>query len=396
MSWPKSTVFILVAAAFLMFLAALWVPIRIDFYERYLNANLFLEVRPRALLGTIGNLLRLGPVGFNYLKYVALYCWLSLIVCQIYQSVLSQITIERKDFFVFFGLCLIFAFSTVTVMTYGPGFIDVAPYALVALAVIFVNRIGESISWPLLLAINLLLVLAVLAHEKSTFDIAILFVWVLGKKGIRQALIYLAPSILISALFLFAVSSKGASGTQPQEYANILLSGFVFASQHSLNLWGIISGGGALWGLYFVLSYYFINDGNSRAESTYRFLIVSLMVLVCLATLLVAADTNRMIGLMWLPTILLIKEVNIRSIFQSSKSGAGLVSLCLLQFVNPPILMYNNGVVPFNCYSLTLVGYLPAEENVARLKMGPFGMYALSRPDLTRSLQESCSGVAEK
>jgi hypothetical protein len=165
MSLPKLTVFILIAAAFLMFLAALWVPIRIDFYERYLNANLFLEVRPRALLGTIGNLLRLGPVGFNYLKYVALYCWLSLIICQIYQSVLSQITIERKDFFVFFGLCLIFAFSTVTVMTYGPGFIDVAPYALVALAVIFVNRIGESLSWPLLLAINLLLVLAVLAHE---------------------------------------------------------------------------------------------------------------------------------------------------------------------------------------------------------------------------------------
>jgi len=58
--------------------------------------------------------------------------------------------------------------------------------------------------------------------------------------------------------------------------------------------------------------------------------------------------------------------------------------------------MYNNGVVPFNCYSLKLVGYLPTEDSVAPLKMGPFGMYALSRPDLTRSLQEGCSGVAEK
>ncbi|MEJ2138055.1 MAG: hypothetical protein P8Y61_01155 [Gammaproteobacteria bacterium] len=388
--WQRMLVVVVPAATLFMFLVALWVPIRIDFHEPYLGANLFDEIRPRALLGTIAHFLRLGPLGFNYLKYLALFVWYSLIVFQVYQAVLARQAVTAATLLIYLALCFIFAFSTVTYMTYGPGFIDVSAYALVALAVIFISRLDTNINWLLLVAITILLLLAVLAHEKSVFDLAICFVWVLWKKSLRSAMTYVAPGILMALLFLSSVSSEGASGLQPKEYADILAMGFAFLVRHSLNVWGIVGGAGALWGLYVIFSYNFVKQGNSRSDAAHRLLLVSAMVLICLATLLIAADTNRMIGLMWLPVILLVQEVDINKIFLAQKAALALAILCVLQFFNPPILMYNHGVVPLNCYSLRLTGRLPAEADVAPLKMGPFGVYALSRPDLTRSLEQRC------
>jgi hypothetical protein len=380
----------LTAAAF-MAVVALWVPVSMVEYGAYYRSNLLTELQPRALLGTIASVFALSMHGFNLLILISQYVWLFLILHLIYRSVIGQEAITLKYLFVFFALGFIFSFSVITILTYSPAwFIDVVPYTFIATAIIFSNRIDGPVDWLALFIISVCVMLAVMTHEKSVFDVGILATWMLWKIGLRKTIIYLSPGILASSIFLLSVSTTANNGLPPGDYIDILLSGFSFASQWSLNFWGILAGGGAIWMLYFIFSWQFINAAPSRKNSMYRLLTASLMILICLSSLLVAADTNRMVGLIWLPTVLLLQEVDLQAIFGSFKARVGLVLLCVLQGLIPPVLIYNNGVVPFNCYAVAWISRLPSQNSVIPQTMGPFGLYILNAPILNRPILEKC------
>jgi len=108
------------------------------------------------------------------------------------------------------------------------------------------------------------------------------------------------------------------------------------------------------------------------------------MALLSLAPLMVAHDTIRMVGVIWLPTYLLLREIDLRSLLASIQFRAWAPAICVLQLLIPPLLMYQDGVVPYNCYSKWLIERaLPPQEQVATNGVTPFGLYALRREDIS-------------
>jgi hypothetical protein len=74
------------------------------------------------------------------------------------------------------------------------------------------------------------------------------------------------------------------------------------------------------------------------------------MTLLCFGPLLAAFDTIRMVGVMWLPTYLLIREIDLKSALESVRFRQWTLGACFLQLLLPPLLLYLGGVAPYNCY----------------------------------------------
>ena len=75
------------------------------------------------------------------------------------------------------------------------------------------------------------------------------------------------------------------------------------------------------------------------------------MLAICFLPLTVAWDTNRIVGLIWLPIFLLLTKIDLNSLFTKSRVVfIGLIFLCSFQIAMPPVLMPHIGVVPFNSY----------------------------------------------
>jgi len=369
-------------AGVLLILATFWVPVSWLDTSPYPAASLLQNWQPRALLGTIADLFNLDASGYTILKLGCLFIWLTIVIQQLDDSLGEQ----PHRTLLLAGCGALFAFSTVTVITLGPaGFIDIAPYALSAGVVALLVRCDWQPDNKAVAAITAALLLAVVGHEKALFEIAILIVWSLWRTGWRNTAKLFAPAVILSLLYLMSVASTSTSGLSAEGYAGILSSGLGYLLARSLNVWGILAGGGALWVLYGLFAAKFIAGAT---DSGRRAAVTATMLLLCLATLLIAGDTNRMVALIWLPTLLLITAVNPAAVFPSTGWRAGLVVLCLLQLANPPVLMYRSGIVPFNCYSLAIAKRLPQGENVAQ---GPFDIYAHNRPDLLRDLVERCN-----
>ena len=106
------------------------------------------------------------------------------------------------------------------------------------------------------------------------------------------------------------------------------------------------------------------------------------MTLLCFAPLLVAHDTIRIVGGIWLPTFLLICEIDLKAALETVRFRQWAVSACFIQLLLPPLLLYLGGAAPFNCYSRELVlRVLPPKT-----ALGPFGLYALDRPDISDAI----------
>ena len=73
-------------AGILLYLFSLWVPFVDGFYDEWQKGDLFVEIRPRALLGTVANIFNFGSSGFGILKLVSLWGWLTLIIWQIFTA----------------------------------------------------------------------------------------------------------------------------------------------------------------------------------------------------------------------------------------------------------------------------------------------------------------------
>ena len=116
-----------------------------------------------------------------------------------------------------------------------------------------------------------------------------------------------------------------------------------------------------------------------------------MMTLLCFGPLLVALDTIRVVGVMWLPTYLLIREIDLKSALESVRFRQWALGACFLQLFLPPLLLYLGGAAPFNCYSRELMRFLPPAKDMVQTPtshdglapdVGPFGLYALNRPDI--------------
>ena len=346
-------------AALYLFLVSLWVPISMDFVGDYRLSNLLVELKPRALVNTIAEILHLSNWGFNAIKVFALLGWLSLILYSLGQNLLSQTEpLPARELLCYLMLGLLFAYSTVTIMTFGRvGILDAVPYCFVITAVLLCQHFGPRSLFSCM-AVTCLLTLAVLAHEKSIFDLAIIGIWFTWKWGLRKSSIFFLPSVLISSLFLYLVQNKVAGGLAPVAYLNILQAGLDFFWQYAYSPIGIIFGGGALWIVFFTSAYFFITNQGSN-QFPLRLGLVFMLTLLCLAPLLVAWDTNRMVGLIWLPTFLLLCELpNLKQLVCAPVTPWFLLLLCSLQLLIPPVLMPQVGVVPFNAYANLWVNWL--------------------------------------
>ena len=119
------------------------------------------------------------------------------------------------------------------------------------------------------------------------------------------------------------------------------------------------------------------------------------MTLLCFGPLLVGHDTIRMVGGIWLPTFLLIREIDLKSALELVHFRQWALGACFLQLLLPPLLLYVDGATPFNCYSrMLIVRFLPRGRDMALVPtshglwpaVGPFGLYALDRPDISNNI----------
>jgi hypothetical protein len=293
-------------AAVLLYAFSLWVPFSDALYYGYREGNLLKEIKPRALLGTIATILNIGDKGFAIGKLSSLWIWLSLIVWQIIRCNMSAVSPVKMYYL--FCIAFIFAFSTVSQMAFGPFiFIDSIPYLLVLITYLIFLTDENPSPYDYFVA-GLLLCLAVTIHEKSLFDIAILFIWLLYKKGLAKTILLISPVVGFSGLFLFLVRDSSLTGDSLVSYIENLQRGFEFLSK-SFSLKEIVFGGGSLWILYIYLAFRFVNSTNSNKDRKLRIVLTIAMLACCFAPLLVGWDTNRLVGIIWFPTFILLSEV---------------------------------------------------------------------------------------
>lgn len=344
-----------ILAAILLWLYSFWVPVSDGFYYEWLQGDLFREFQPRALLGTFANQLHFGDRGFAFIKITALWVWLTLIIWQITKYTLGSFSF--KALYCLLCLSSLFAFGTVTQMSFGPVmFIDVIPYLLVM--IVYLNLVSDRPASIWEYCVNaVMLTSAVAIHEKSVFDIGILFLWIFYKKGLKNSLLALGPGVLFCGLFLLLLRSKNLTGESLDTYISIFRRGANFLGD-SFSLIEVLIGLGALGVLYFYLSVCFIFKRSSGADGIQRLALTLTMFIACLAPLTVAWDTNRLVGLIWLPTIILLGEIGADAFSRPSIPQILFLGLlCVYQLLLPPILRFPpNVIISYNSYAKKIYG----------------------------------------
>ena len=384
--------FLFITTLLLLVAAALWVPIKPEVHQEFYTPTLLNGIQPRALIGTLVNLLKIGPVGYSIIRYLAMFIWLYLILKYLCDALLIQSEIPKKNMIYFLILAFIFAFSTPVFMTFRPvGFLDIIPSCLEIMSVVLLQTIQKRPLWLTIGMVTTLLSAAVMTHEKSIFDIAIIAIWSLWRIGSWKSILIFSPTTFISGIFFQLIANKAAYAgagyaLSPTGYFTILQSGLHFFLTESLNVGAIIFGGGALWICYFIFCKGFISSEISSFKKIIRFSLVFALGLLAFAPLLVANDTNRLIGLIWLPTFLMMGEIDLHKTLDRFNFSIWAWGLALYQLLMPPSLIYINGAVPYNCYSKFLWKFLPNMDGVINIQVGPWGIFAMRRPDLIDDL----------
>jgi hypothetical protein len=384
--------FLFITTLLLLVAAALWVPIKLQVHQEFYTPTLLNGIQPRALIGTLVNLLEIGPLGYSVIRLLSLFVWLYLILKYLCGALLIQSEIPKKNILYFLILAFIFAFSTPVFMTFRPvGFLDIIPSCLEIISVVLLQTIKKRPLWLTISMVTTLLSAAVMTHEKSIFDIAIIAIWSLWRIGSWKSILIFSPTTFISGIFFQLIANKAAYAgvgyaLSPTGYFTILQSGMQFFLTESLNVGAIIFGGGALWVFYLLFCKSFISSEFQTYKKIIRFFLVCVLGLLTFAPLLVANDTNRLIGLIWLPTFLIMGEIDLRKTLDSFNFSIWAWGLALFQLLMPPSLIYINGAVPYNCYSKFLWKFLPNMDGVINIQVGPWGIFAMRRPDLINDL----------
>jgi hypothetical protein len=350
--------------------------------------SLFIDPKPRAVFATFANVLHLTVIEYSLAKLVFLLLWLYLLFTKLYEC-LHVNKIFSGQGIVWLGLSVLFAFGLVAFLTINLGYIDVVAYTF-SLGCVLLATSRFAPSWRSILGIWILGFLAILTHEKSLFDLAIIGIWIWWQRGFKVSFITVVPALMAAILFLYLVSQKVTSGLPPATYIGILKANPLSIVPDSFNAWGILLGGGSLWILYFILSIAMVCQAGCTKEKYQSLLATLVMGALCIAPLIIASDTNRMVDLIWMPCLLLICTLQWPGLFSSILGKILLVGLCAVQLLTPPFLMYNHGVVPMNCYASYFARQLPLEAEVKPRKWGVFSLHAFYRSDTS---QKACDGL---
>ena len=353
-----------------------WVPINLHAPSIYFGADNFHGIQPRAIIGSFIYLLPIEKNNINIfgniIKLVSTFAWLFFIHLQLERSIFSSSTTYL-------------AFSS-------SGIIDAFPSSIIALVVSSEYLISSKTkSYFKVLIISGLLVMATWAHEKTLYDIAIVFIWFSYRWGSKRAAFYFLPGLFLSLALMVRMAHKVTSGETPAGYLAILSSGLEFFWIHAFSISGAIIGGGALWSIFWLASTQLIRATKSSWDYWSAALCILLMLVICFLPLLVALDTSRLCALIWLPVLLLLKEINPTQLFASTARKWVLLALCIFQALIPPLLVYQKGIAPLNCYGLWLGQFLPARSEVDIRSLGLFGLSTHNRPDFTDFFIKQCA-----
>lgn len=380
-----------------LYLLSLWVPINLYAPSIYFDVDNFHGIRPRSIVGSIIYLLpidkNLIPLAGNSIKLISLFLWLFFIISELYNSIFDNKNLVSMGnrIFAYLALSFIFASSSMTYITYSSaGLIDVFPAAIVAFIITSRYLTHPIKGWtPRVILITIMLLGATWAHEKTIYDIGILIVWFSLIWGLKKGLIFFAPALILSASLLIRMANKVTSGESPAGYLKIFQTGVEYFWINSFSTIGILAGGGALWGLYLVGGFQFMKCSTSIRMRWHRFIALLLMMSICFLPLLVALDTSRLVALIWLPAFLLLQQLDLNKVFRTKSRKITLLVLCIFQALIPPALIYQKGIAAFNCYGLWIGELLP--KRPANFEdLGPFGIYAHSRPDFTNFFITQC------
>jgi hypothetical protein len=341
-----------VAAALLAVGAMLlWIPGTHLWGGEYMEASLFEGFRMRSLIGTLVDLLGLSKTGYTVIKLASIVGWLALVISLITNRARAlQQPIRPGTWIGIVLLALTFATSTLMVMSVGPIDLVDGVAALVILLCALQLKDGPVNSPPKQLLLTLCLVAAVVVHEKVIFEIMILGLWYAWRQGTVHALFRFAPAILGIGVFLvLAGSNTTGDGLVVTEYAQGLKATYYFLLERSFNVPGVIIGAGAFWFLYAVLTYRFVIAGSRETDRPWRACVALGMAFICMAQLLIAHDTNRLVATMWLPVLLLLLETDFLVLIGGTMARVLLAAGVVFQALTPPMLVYEHGMLPYNC-----------------------------------------------
>lgn len=338
---------------------ALWVPVDLTIHQAYLEVNLVENIQPRALVGTISHYLSPSENQFLIVTQIALFTWLFTVALLI--ATPREKRVPDPPDWQKCGLIFLFTFSTLPFITNAfSGFVDI--FAAVTLILCVWLLYQRDPSSPLaLVGVVLLMCIAMLIHEKSVFEALILLMWIAFTRRRQHAVSTIAAYALFLAGYLWLTSGKETGGDDMTvgEYLSLVAEFQSFLKVNSFNIIGIVFGGGLLWALYAKLAVVFVRVRQARDNPFPSSILVVGMLGLCFAPLLVAWDTNRLVAIIWLPTLLLLLELDCQAHCERTRiKAASLFAACLLQALIPPVLIYQHGAIALNCWASFVVQHL--------------------------------------
>lgn len=234
----------------------LWLPLSVSAASPSLHMNLLERIEPRALVGTLLHALSAQPSAqaqwLLAVNLFALFGWLMCVLKMVERGGKPGDAAAKPAALRLFWVVLL-AFSVNPYNAWVGLFVDMPAAALVAATVLICLRSPPRASGWTVGLITVLALAAALVHEKSIFDLLILFLWLSGRRGLGSAVRLLAPALSLAVTSVLLMSNRASWGLPAKDYAAYALSLHNPILAESFNLWGIVFGGGAFWLIYLLL-----------------------------------------------------------------------------------------------------------------------------------------------
>jgi len=385
---------VLVCTSALVVFLWLWLPVRLDQASPYASVTLTDGLRLRAWAGTVAALWgRSGlPGAMRPMLVLNLLAWLLWLVCCLWLAARHAMGAHGRRWVVSIFWVVMLGFTAVSFNAYLGFFVDTVAAAWIALTAAACVRYMERPAWKMRVLMAVAPIMAVLTHESSLTLWAVIVLWCVWKVGLSKTIAWFLPTAILVAALLSLAPAQSANGLSLGEYARIgLQQSWVMLGQ-SANFYGILAGPGLLWVVFAHLGVVWMRQAKGVPDKWHRAALLGAMLLMTLSPLLVAYDTNRFSAALWLPVVLLASDTggsawnwlqtrwwSIRGCF---------VAMLAVQVLNPPCLIYRNGIVPYNCYAWLLSQGL--RKSQAEQDMAPWQLRVYSDNYLAQQAAAQC------
>ena len=397
-TWSGGGLFaaILVCVSVLMAVLWYWLPVRLDSANPYTNVTLAEGIRLRAWAGTIASVWGFSGLPgaarpMLALNLLAWWVWLSCCLWLLGRHVVGSNTYR---WFVLMFWAFMLGFTATSFNAYLSFFIDTVASAWIALTVLACVRYLRQPTHSMRILMVVAPILAVLTHESVLVLLVVVVLWCIWKVGIPKTVLWFWPSA-IAVVVLLALApepEKLAHGLSIGEYFQIGLHQTWAMIGQSANFFGILSGPGVgLWIVFVCLGLGWLTALGEQARWR-RAVVFLAMPTISFATLLVAHDTNRLTATLWLPLVLLVNESDEFAQWVGEcllDRKVLMLFLLILQVLNPPSLIYRNGIAPYNCYTWRLIHGLQDAKDA--LKTTPWQLRIYGENYLTRQAAAQCA-----